>query len=87
MIEKEINKSSFLLNMENKKDFEINCNVIHRYQMTSVQNFFYFFHPDKERNEREKLFIAFLTNFIYSLCNLTVKFISKYYQWNILLVG
>jgi drug/metabolite transporter (DMT)-like permease len=42
-------------------------------------NNIHFFHPDRIRSEREKLFVSFITNFLYAMSNLSTKFISKYY--------
>jgi len=38
-----------------------------------------YFHPDRTRSQRERLFISFLSNLFYALANLTIKSISKYY--------
>jgi len=38
-----------------------------------------YFHPDRVRSERERLFISFLSNLFYALANLMIKFISKFF--------
>lgn len=38
-----------------------------------------YFHPDRTRSERERLFISFLSNLFYALANLMIKFISRLY--------
>jgi drug/metabolite transporter (DMT)-like permease len=38
-----------------------------------------YFHPNKERTEREKLFISFIANFFFAISNLIMKLIATYY--------
>lgn len=39
-----------------------------------------YFHPDRDRTDREKLFVSFLANLFYALANLMMKYIAIYYN-------
>ncbi len=44
-----------------------------------IETILAYLHPDRERTQREKLFISFITNFFYALSNLMIKFITINY--------
>lgn len=66
-----VKEANMLNDIENKK-FILPKNDI-------INMLISYFNPDRDRTERERLLISFLSNLFYALANLMMKFISIYY--------